>query len=210
MENSIRLLLPVAGCATLAAIILAFANRQTDVATEPPPRPGSRLPAGFEAPVTKTVAPLTEGNFPTHRPDARLPRSPKVAGSSHPNSVTSSQASFPVPANKGGHGVPGRTAITAEQGSYLTPQPAAWIDLGDPELPNNGNFTEHVTTLAEEAVTRLAESGHTPGTPEYQALQAEVTADADFRMRQIYGGHVWMAHHIHSHHLAAGNLPPEP
>lgn len=36
---------------------------------------------------------------------------------------------------------------------------------------------------------------------------ANAVAESDFRFRQRYGGHVWMKHHIQSHHLAAGNLP---
>lgn len=129
------------------------------------------------------------------------------------------------------HAVPGRAASTPPDVPYLTPQPAAWIDLDLSHTVFDPGFDERILALARDIIEQTSEFPEAAKSPttlnvgeasagnhaEYSLPVpadshpnwANAVAESDFRFRQFYGGRLWMQHHHHSHHLAAGNLPAD-
>lgn len=132
------------------------------------------------------------------------------------------------------HGVPGRAASAPPNVPYLTPQPAAWIDLDLSQIIVGAYFNERIIVLAQDVITQttglpvaMDESRKPPdvkNSPHAEDADfdlipipadshpnwANAVAESDFRFRQLYGGRLWMAHHLQAHHLAAGNIPGDP
>lgn len=193
-------------------------NSQANPAGEP----ASTTAAGPPSESYATSSPSTSSGEPA----TSITRvSPRASGSSFSRS--------PIPVSVS-HAIPGRAANTTIDEPYLTPQPAAWIDLDLPKSMLGQGFDEHVVALAQDVITQTSDplepdetspsSGRSEESqPSDNAVVdsgsasatlhpnwANAVAESDFRFRQFYGGHVWMMHHIQSHHLAAGNLPGEP
>lgn len=107
------------------------------------------------------------------------------------------------------HGIPGRAAVPRETGPYQTPRAAASVDLGLTENETAPGFDSFADSLAAD-LQQAADPLESAADLQAANIMASAIADADFRMRQLYGGHVWMRHHIHAHHMAAGQLPAQP
>lgn len=87
------------------------------------------------------------------------------------------------------------------------PQPAVMIDIDDPavSLPDD---KERLSAIASDFTDILTRSGMDPASPAYRQLWDREGIVADTRFRSMYGGHVWMNHHIQSHHAQNGAPTP--
>ena len=102
----------------------------------------------------------------------------------------------------GGHAAPPESSVPPRQplvlidpGSFLPPEPAR-----DALLQQE----------AEELVRAINEPGFPCDSQEYRAHWDQVVNQSNQLMRARYGDLVWLAHHIHAYHQAAGRevLPP--
>lgn len=87
------------------------------------------------------------------------------------------------------------------------PQPAVMVDFDDPavSLPD---AKERLEAIASDFSGNLTRSGMDVASPAYRQLWDREAAVADARFRSMYGGHVWMNHHIQSHHAQLGYTEP--
>lgn len=90
----------------------------------------------------------------------------------------------------------------------IPPQiPAVLIEIDDP-LVSHPEARERLAAVATDFTTPLTESGLDPASPAYQELWDQERILAEIRFRSMYGGQVWMNHHIQSHHAAADPSQP--
>lgn len=152
------------------------------------------------------------------------------SGTTEADSIDESRSPSPSSLS---HAVPRRAASTPPDVPYLTPQPAAWIDLDLSQTTVGADFEERVIALAQDVIAQTTDLRVPKDASETTSVTAEsmhpenvdvapipvpaashpnwanAVAESDFRFRQLYGGRLWMEHHHQSHHLAAGNLPAE-
>jgi len=96
-----------------------------------------------------------------------------------------------------------RNPLSPNPGPYETPQPAAWVDLGDLALPDASRDAA-LQTEAERLLPLLTTLDSQSETPTSFSARREAVDASDHWFRQRYGGWLWAQHHIHAHHLAAG------
>lgn len=85
--------------------------------------------------------------------------------------------------------------------------PAALIEIDDPTV-SQPDARERLGEIASNFTNTLTRSGLDPADPGYLHLWERERAVADARFRSMYGGQVWMTHHIQSHH-AQFRPPPQ-
>lgn len=86
----------------------------------------------------------------------------------------------------------------------LVPQPAVMFDFDDPVV-SQPEAKERLEAIASDFSGNLTRSGIDVASPAYRQLWDREAAVADVRFRSMYGGHVWMNHHIQSHHAQLGS-----
>lgn len=98
------------------------------------------------------------------------------------------------------------SAVSVPDSTPATP-PAVMVDIDDPAVSMPG-AKERLAAIASDFSDILARSGMDPGTPAYRQLWDREAAIADARFRAMYGGHVWISHHIQSHHAQTSSPKP--
>jgi hypothetical protein len=86
-------------------------------------------------------------------------------------------------------------------------QPAAFIVTDDINV-STPEAQERLHAIVADFTNALEMSGNFPTDPAYRGLWDREQAIADARFRSMYGGHVWMNHHIKGHHAQSETLPP--
>lgn len=86
--------------------------------------------------------------------------------------------------------------------TYQTPQPAAWVDMGDLVTPDP---IRDAALQAEAArLISILPTGFSGTSLQSDAvLRQEIVGASDHWFRQRYGSWLWMQHHIQAHQLAA-------
>jgi hypothetical protein len=151
-------------------------------------------------PVCGTSGPLGR----THL--ANIPQVPEHDSSAQPPPCDLTRAAERAFGNPDTHGTRPLTnrslpSLSKQAAGQLMPsEPVILTDPGS-ILPENPSRDAALLESASQLVAELAAPGHSRYTPEYLSHWNRTVDLSNQLLRQRYGGQVWMAHHIQSHHL---------